>query len=145
VVALLAVTATPTATADASAATSAGDPADSPPALAAGAAATATSAAGVDAAALVDVGAPSPTGVAGSAAVANQVSADQGQYVTSDSARSRYYYARDDTGWHRIHAEHQVWFRTVADLLAAFPHRKLHLARTRHPRATRTPTPTPTQ
>lgn len=55
-----------------------------------------------------------------------QVSADQGQFVTTSSKTSKYYYARDDKGWHRIHADHQVWFLTADALLRAFPGRQLH-------------------
>jgi hypothetical protein len=73
------------------------------------------------------------------ATIAGAVPADQGTFVTSDSKTARYYYSRDDNGWHRIHADHQVWFRTADDLLRAFPNRVLHAAPTRRP--TRTPTP----
>jgi hypothetical protein len=71
--------------------------------------------------------------------LAGQVPESQGQFVTSNSRSSRYYYAKDDAGWHRIRPDHQVWFATADALLAAFPGRSLHFAR--GSRSTRTPTP----
>jgi hypothetical protein len=71
--------------------------------------------------------------------VPGQVSESQGQFVTSSSRTSRYYYARDDNGWHRIHADHRIWFASEEDLKNAFPARALHLAKST--RATRTATP----
>jgi len=62
-----------------------------------------------------------------------QVSADRGLFVTSSGKTAKYYYARGDNGWHRIHASNQVWFLTVDALLRAFPGRKLHLGRTPTP------------
>jgi hypothetical protein len=64
-----------------------------------------------------------------------EVSASQGVFVTSDSKRSKYYYARDDKGWHRIKEDHQVWFRTAEALLRAFPGREPHPYRTPTPSA----------
>lgn len=58
--------------------------------------------------------------------IPGQVSADRGQFVTTSSPESRYYYARSDPGWHRIHPEHRVWFQTAAALERAFPGRELH-------------------
>ncbi len=82
-----------------------------------------------------------PTASPGSVRVANQVSEDQGLFVTSNGRTARYYYARDDPAWHRLQPNHRVWFRTAADLLAAFPGRSFHLV-TPTSRG-RTPTATP--
>jgi hypothetical protein len=70
-----------------------------------------------------------------------QVPEAQGTFVTSNSRSSRYYYARDDNGWHRIRSDHRIWFANEGDLKKAFPGRVLHAAVAS--RATRTPTPIP--
>lgn len=77
-----------------------------------------------------------PTGIPG------QVPESQGQFVTSSSRSSRYYYARADTGWRRIHPDHRAWFLTAEALLRAFPGRVLHGSATPTPgvRATATAT-----
>jgi hypothetical protein len=67
-----------------------------------------------------------------------EVPATDGLFVTSASRSSKYYYSREDTGWHRIKPENQIWFRSEADLLRAFPRRALHAMRSRE--VTRTPT-----
>lgn len=78
-------------------------------------------------------GPPSPTVTsAAPAGFPGQVSENLGAFVTS-TGHSSYYYARSDTGWHRIHPENRAWFLTADALLRAFPGRTLH--------ATRTPTP----
>lgn len=80
--------------------------------------------------------AATPSGVSTSpTSVSGQVSEAQGQFVTSSGHSARYYYARTDTGWHRIRADRRVWFLSPEALLAAFPGRILHL---HHP-----PTATP--
>jgi hypothetical protein len=73
--------------------------------------------------------------------IAGNVTEAQGRFVTSSSRSSRYYYARGDSGWHRIHPDHQVWFASEDDLKNAFPGRILHSAVAS--RATRTPTSVP--
>ncbi|HVC34717.1 MAG TPA: hypothetical protein VNL16_14500 [Chloroflexota bacterium] len=75
---------------------------------------------------------PSATRIA-SSGFPGEVSEDAGLFVTSSSHSSRYYYAKADTGWHRIHVDNRVWFLTADALLRVFPHRLLHGA----------PTPTP--
>ncbi len=74
--------------------------------------------------------------------VPGQVPEDQGVFVTSSSRGSRYYYARDDGGWHRIQPENRVWFLTAEALLRAFPDRILHDGTTATP--IRSPLPTGT-
>ena len=68
-----------------------------------------------------------------------QVAEADGRYVTSSSRSDRYYYSVDEKSWDRIRADHRVWFRTIDDLLRAFPDRIAYTGRS--PRATRTPTP----
>lgn len=58
--------------------------------------------------------------------VPGEVSEEEGAFVTSSSHDAQYYYARADTGWHRIRADHRIWFATAADLLKVFPGRELH-------------------
>ena len=79
-----------------------------------------------------------------SSTVPGQVSEDQGLVVTTASKRSKYYYVRSDTGWHRIHSTNRVWFMNVDDLLRAFPGRTLHPARTPRAATRRRATATPT-
>lgn len=55
-----------------------------------------------------------------------QVTEVEGAFVTSRTPSARYYYAKDDSGWHRIHPENRVWFGTADDLLRAFPKRAFH-------------------
>ena len=68
-----------------------------------------------------------------------QVAEADGRYVTSSLRSARYYYSVDEKSWDRIGADHRVWFRTIDDLLRAFPDRIAYTGRS--PRATRTPTP----
>jgi hypothetical protein len=69
--------------------------------------------------------------------IPGSVPESQGQFVTSDSRDAKDYYALADSGWHRIHPDHRVWFATEADLLRAFPGRALHPSRS--PGSTPTP------
>jgi hypothetical protein len=103
------------------------------PALAAAAVGSATTTAG-----LAPVRTPVPVAT-GAAAYPGQVVEAEGRYVTSNSRSARYYYSVDEKSWDRIHADHRVWFKTVDDLLRAFPGRIAYTGRS--PRATRTPTP----
>jgi hypothetical protein len=70
----------------------------------------------------------------------NAASEAQGLFVTSTTSSAKYYYGVDDSGWHRIHADHRKWFQTAADLLRAYPGRIPHPAPTRRV----TPSPSPT-
>lgn len=79
-----------------------------------------------------------PTPTISATPIPGAVPEAQGLFVTSDTRDAKDYYAVADLGWHRIHADHRVWFLTVADLLRAYPSRVPHEARS----PTETPTPT---
>jgi hypothetical protein len=88
---------------------------------------------------LVQTPVPAAPVAPGAVVYPGQVAEADGRYVTSSSRSARYYYSVDEKSWDRIGADHRVWFRTIDDLLRAFPDRIAYTGRS--PRATRTPTP----
>ena len=93
----------------------------------------------VDVGTATTVAATTVTPTRAPSAIVGQVSEASGLFVTSDSSGARDYYTRDDTGWHRIHPVHRIWFASASDLLRAFPNRLLHQISRRLLTATATP------
>lgn|GEM_PF-6737485 len=129
---VIAVAPTPTASPDSYLSTATPDPAEDSP--------TAEPSTPTDSPSPVDLASPTHRARATStptpSSYPGEVTEDQGVFVTSRSSSSKYYYVREDTGWHRIHAANRIWFLMESDLRSAFPKRIRHT-----PRATHTPTP----
>ena len=52
------------------------------------------------------------------------VSATEGQWVTSKDRSTRYYAPKNSNYWQTWVESNRVWFRTLEDLLRAFPNRE---------------------
>ncbi|MBI4320274.1 MAG: hypothetical protein HY675_17430 [Chloroflexi bacterium] len=48
----------------------------------------------------------------------------EGQWVTSRAANARNYYRKSDPRWRDLAERNRVWFKTLEDLLAAYPNRR---------------------